>query len=130
MIKRFASLVILLFIATTASAITADELIAKNIEARGGLEKIRAIRSLRYSGKAHFGPTTLDFTMIIKRPGMLRREFSWQGLTSVTAYDGSVGWRINPFRGRKDPEKMAADNVKGLQLTADLDGPLVDYKAK
>lgn len=124
-------LTILLFSAVSSvSALTADELIAKNIEARGGIEKLRAIHSMRLTGKIHFGARALNFVWMAKRPGLLRRELSWQGLTAVTAYDGSVGWRINPFRGRVDPEKLAADNLKEIQLDADLDGPLVDYKAK
>jgi outer membrane lipoprotein-sorting protein len=125
---------LLLFIASSAMALTLDELIAKNIKARGGLEKIRAIHTLRSSGKLLFlgGGFSIElrYMQLIKRPGMLRTEALLQGLTAVTAYDGNVGWQVQPFQGRMDPERMAADDVKGLQLTADLDGPLVDYKAK
>ena len=121
---------LLCVLAGGASALTVDELIAKNIEARGGLEKIRSIQSLRQTGKVQFGSTALGYAWLGKRPGMVRSEISWQGLTSVSAYDGTVGWRINPFRGRIDPEKMAADDVKPMQLDADMDGPLIDYQAK
>jgi hypothetical protein len=125
----------LLFIAVgNASALTVDELVAKNIEARGGIEKIRAIRSLRETGRFEIGgdgfSAKMGFTALAKRPDMLRSEISFQGLTAITAYDGTVGWRIQPFRGRVDPEKMAADDMKQLKLQADIDGPLVDYKAK
>ncbi len=58
-----------------------------------------------------------------------RREL--QGLTLVQAYDGTQGWKINPFQGRKDPEKMSADDAKELaEDAADFTGALVDYKAK
>ncbi len=113
-----------------ASALTVDELIAKNIEARGGLEKIRAIQSLRQTGKVQFASTNVGYVWLGKRTGMVRTEISFQGLTAITAYDGSVGWRIQPFRGRIDPEKMAADDVKPMQLDADMDGPLIDYQKK
>lgn len=115
-----------------ASAVTVDELITKNIQAKGGLDKIHAIHSLRCSGTIRFGGggTEMKFTQMGKRPDRLRFEMAWQGLTSITAYDGSVGWRVRPFRGRLDPEKIAADDLKSLQLDADMDGPLVDYKAK
>jgi outer membrane lipoprotein-sorting protein len=122
---------ILLFIAvSSASAFTADELIAKNIQARGGLEKIRAIQSLRETGKAKFGDRELAYTHLARRPQMVRDELTMQGLTSVRAYDGSVGWRISPFRGRIDPEKISGDDLKSVQLQADIEGPLVDYKSK
>ena len=125
-----AMIALVLVISANASAITVDELIAKNIQARGGLEKIHAIHSMRQTGKVQFGSTTLNYAWMAKRPKMVRSEVSWQGLTSVTAYDGTIGWRIRPFRGRIDPEKMAEDELKPLELDADLDGPLVDYKAK
>lgn len=114
----------------SANALTVDELIAKNIQARGGIEKIRAIHSLRATGKIQIDSRSFGYTWIVKRPAMVRSEISFQGLTAVTAYDGKVGWRISPFRGRLDPEKMAADDVKPLELDADIDGPLVDYKVK
>jgi outer membrane lipoprotein-sorting protein len=125
---------LLLFAAANARAVTVDELIAKNIKARGGLEKIRAIQTLRTSGKIFAGDggfsLEIVYAQMIKRPGMIRQEYSMQGLTSVSAYDGSAGWQIQPFEGRLDPEKLSADDVKGLKLLADLDGPLVDYAAK
>ena len=53
-----------------------------------------------------------------------------QGLTMIRAYDGTEGWAVQPFRGRKDPEKLPADAAKQMAYDADLDGPLVDYKEK
>jgi len=126
--------VLALSAAASASAFTADELIAKNLAARGGLDRIRAIQSLRTSGQVRLGgggfSLDLASTRLVKRPAMWRQEVSWQGLTAVTAYDGAVGWQVQPFQGRLDPEKMAADDLKPLRLSADLDGPLVDYRAK
>jgi hypothetical protein len=51
-------------------------------------------------------------------------------MTAVQAYDGSVGWQTQPFRGRKDPELMGEDTLRDLLLAADFDGPLVDYAEK
>ncbi len=51
-------------------------------------------------------------------------------MTAVQAYDGSVGWQIQPFGGKKDPELMGEDDLRDLLLDADFDGPLVDYKEK
>lgn len=123
----------LLIIAGHVYAITADELIAKHVEARGGMEKIRAIQSLRLTGKMRFGGGALgdfNFTFLSKRAENMRTEVSRQGLTAVTAYDGTVGWAVRPFFGRKDPEKLSADDIKELKLQADIDGPLIDYKTK
>jgi hypothetical protein len=53
-----------------------------------------------------------------------------QGMTAVQAYDGQEGWKISPFQGRKDPEKMSADDTKSLIEEAEIDGPLVNWKEK
>jgi len=110
---------------------TADELIAKNIQARGGMEKIKGIRTLRMRGKFEGGGGfTAAVTQENQRPDLIRETFTLQGMTAVQAYDGSTGWQIQPFGGKKDPELMGEDDLRDLLLDADFDGPLVDYKEK
>src|SRR5580658_2242804 len=110
---------------------TADELIAKNIEARGGIEKMRAIKTFRMTGKFEGGGGfTASMGQENQRPNLLRETFTLQGMTAVQAYDGATGWQIQPFGGKKDPELMGEDDVRDLLLDADFDGPLVDYKEK
>jgi outer membrane lipoprotein-sorting protein len=129
-----ALLVVLCLAITGVRAMTADELIAKNIEARGGLARIQAITSIRETGIARLGGgdgvIEQAFTLLQTRGGSLRRERSMQGLTTVTAFDGTTGWTVNPFRGRREPQRLPPDAVKSLAFDADLDGPLVDYKKK
>ena len=110
---------------------TAEELVNKNIQAKGGTEKIKAIKSVRMSGKFEGGGGfTARVTQENMRPDLVRETFSLQGMTAVQAYDGSTGWQIQPFGGHKDPELMGEDDLRDLQLDADFDGPLVDYKDK
>ena len=114
-------------------ALDADELVARNIEARGGIERIKAIRTLRSEGKLTVGgdnPFEMDLALTVSREGKVRSEGSLQGMTLVQAYDGEVAWQIQPFQGRKDPDRMSADDAMDLLDSADIDGPLVDYKAK
>jgi hypothetical protein len=113
------------------SAQTAEEIIAKYIKTIGGAEKIEAIKTLRRTGKFTGGG---GFEAIIiqenKRPHMTRQEFSMQGMTGVTAYDGKTGWKIEPWQGKKDPEALGEEEMKGIQEDADFDGPLVNYQQK
>jgi hypothetical protein len=110
---------------------SADELVNKNIQAKGGIEKIKAIKSVRITGKlSGGGGFTAAMGQENLRPNLVRETFSLQGMTAVTAYDGSTGWQIQPFGGHKDPELMGEDDLKDLLLDADFDGPLVDYKEK
>jgi len=110
---------------------SAEELVNKNIQAKGGIDNIKAIKSVRITGKLSGGG---GFTAALgqenQRPNLVRETFSLQGMTAVTAYDGATGWQIQPFGGHKDPELMGEDDLKDLLLDADFDGPLVDYKEK
>jgi hypothetical protein len=109
---------------------TAEELVARNTEAKGGLAKIKAITSIRMTGRFQQG----DFSAIVgqeaKAPNLLRETFTIQNMTQIQAYDGSVGWQISPFQGRKDPELLGEDDVRDLVEQADFYGPLIDYRQK
>jgi hypothetical protein len=110
---------------------TVDELIDKNIEAKGGMDKIQAIKTLRMTGKlVAVGGFTGGTGQQNMRPNLVRETFTLQGMTSVQAYDGSTAWQIQPFGGRKDPEFMGDDDMRDLLIDADFDGPLVNYKEK
>ena len=118
-------------LAPVASAQTVDELIAKNIEAKGGLAKIKAVKSMRATGKMIGGPgMEFPFVMMNKRPKSTRMEFTFQGMTGMQVYDGKTAWMSMPFAGKKEPEVMPPDESKMLEEQADFDGPLVDYKEK
>src|ERR1041385_7239792 len=109
-----------------------DELVSKNIEAKGGATALQNLQSLRLTGKmlVRQGQIELGYLEIKKRPDDVRIEGSLQGMTQIEAYDGKEGWRVSPFFGRKDPERMSADDVKALIEDTEIDGPLVDWKAK
>ena len=132
------SLILAAFIAPTIFAQdktqpTADELVSKNIEAKGGATALHDLQSLRLAGKLlvqQGGQIELAYLQIKKRPDEVRTEASLQGMTQIQAYDGKEGWKVSPFFGRKDPERMSADDVKALVEDTEIDGALVDWKAK
>ena len=115
---------------SVASAQTVDELIAKNNQARGGLEKVRAVKTMKLTGKVFMQGMEAPAVMSFKRPRMVRTEFTFQGMTAVQGYDGTTAWMVMPFMGKTDPEKMTADDSKDIEEQSDADGPLVDYKEK
>jgi hypothetical protein len=129
---KIALCAILLGLAARAGAFTADELAAKNIEARGGGAALAAIENVRRSGQLilNGGQFTLGVVETRRRPDSIRDEATLQGLTQVEAYDGKEGWKIDPFQGRKDPERTSPDDLKGLIEDAQIGGPLEDYKAR
>src|SRR5262245_42667714 len=129
---RLAAL-LMCFVAPASFAITADELAQKNVQAKGGLDKLHTLQALRLTGHMRVQNDTLELGVVtlVKQPSSIRYEASLQGLTQVQAFDGHQAWQINPFQGRKDPEKLSADDAKGLgEDAADFAGALVDYQAK
>ncbi len=117
----------------SAQGLSADQVIAKNVEAKGGMAKLKAIKSIRITGKAAFGPMDAPFVLEQKRPGCFMQDVTVQNMHLIEAFDGKSGWTINPFAGyggKKDPELMDADGLKNAEQQADLDGPLVDYRDK
>ena len=86
---------------------TADELIAKNMAARGGLEKLKAVKTMRLTGKMKVGDDTMPSLLELKRPNMSRWQFTFDGQTAVQAFDGKAGWMWMPFAGMTEPQAMS-----------------------
>jgi len=114
-----------------AFAQSADEVIGKYLEARGGLDKIKAVDSARLKGTMTMGgQMEAPFVWTWKRPNKLRVEFTIQGQTGVQAFDGESGWSLMPFMGVTDPQPMAEDETKVFAEQADLDGQFIDSEKK
>ena len=132
MTKKHISLSAIFFI--LAGSITfaqdVDEIIKKNIEAKGGYEKIKSVQTIKMTGNMMQQGMKIPFTIWQKRPSFFRLEATVQGQTMVQAYDGETAWWIFPFMGDPTPQKMPEDQVKDVIDQADIDGHLVDYKKK
>jgi hypothetical protein len=117
---------------TPAPAPTIDELVAKNLEAKGGAAALEAIKAIRFEGRllVNQGQIELKYTETKKRPGKVRTDAVLQGMNLVQAYNGTNGWKIYPIYGRKDPEKMSGDEAKSLVEDAEIGGPLENWKAE
>ncbi len=118
-------------VTTPLVAQTADDIIARYIKTLGGADRIQAITTIHRSGKyVGGGGFTAPVSQENKRPNKVREEFTTQGLTGVSAYDGKSGWKIQPWEGKKDPEPLGEEELIDITDDADFDGPLVDYRQK
>jgi outer membrane lipoprotein-sorting protein len=109
---------------------SAEELVAKNLAARGGEEKIKGMSSARLVGNVSVQGMDMPITILTKRPNKMRQEMSMQGQTIVQAFDGETVWAINPMMGSAAPRVLEggpADAVKSQSL---FDGPLLGYKER
>lgn len=132
---KLTALALLGVLASACSTLPApgvDEIVASNLAARGGKERIQALQSIRESGTATAsGGRVARIVRELKRPGLFRLEFTYQGTTSVFANDGNSGWQVAPLQGQFEPMAMPpeADAAAGVDQR-DIEGPLVDWKQK
>jgi hypothetical protein len=117
--------------ATPLFAQTADDIIAHYLKTLGGADKVAAIKTIRRTGKyTGGGGFEAPIAQQNKRPNKVREEFTMQGLTGINAFDGSTGWKIEPWDGKKDAEALGEEEMIDIQDDADIDGPLVNYQQK
>lgn len=114
--------------ALTMSAQTADEIVARALAARGGVEKIKAIETQRLTGRISLSPDAEGpFVVEIKRGNKMREEMTLGGKTNIRTMNGTTGWVVD---GAEEPQPLSAGAVKNMAGGADIDGPLLDYKTK
>ena len=115
--------------AVPAAAQDAQSLVARNLEARGGAAALDAIKDVTFEGRTIFpGDFEVTYKEARARLGSSaadRVDFGLQGLDIIQAYDGHGGWKVNPLQGRKDAEKMSADEARSLADEALVEGPLL-----
>jgi len=140
----------------SVAKLTAEQVVTKNVAARGGLQSWQAVQTLSMSGKMDAGgnessarlavqgnklggvqlpkrpkdQAQLPFRMELKRTRKSRLEIDFRGKTAIQVYDGTKGWKLRPFLNRHEVEPFTADELKAAALQSDLDGPLLDYPAK
>lgn len=114
---------------SSAQTPTADELVAKNLAARGGLETLQSLNTMKVTGTVAFQGMEMPMTLLTKRPNRMRQELSMQGQAIVQAFDGQTVWASNPMLGpgARALEGPQADALKNQAL---FDGPLVGYKER
>ncbi|HLV86935.1 MAG TPA: hypothetical protein VKV39_08175 [Candidatus Sulfotelmatobacter sp.] len=135
--------------------LTVQQIVDKNVTARGGLSAWRAVNTLEMKGKMDAGgnqrstipvpneseaakvvpkrpseQAQLPFLMDLQRGHKVRVEIEFHGQTAVQVYNGSQGWKLRPFLNRHQVENFTADELKAASKDSDLDGLLIDYSSK
>jgi len=118
---------VLAFFATTAAyAQTADDIIAKHLDAMGGKDKLSTITSLHMEHTASFmGNDAPSSTTVLNGKGF-RNESEFNGQKVVRVYTDKGGWSINPFAGSEDPQAMPAEQYKAGEDEIYVD-PFLNY---
>src|SRR5262245_8879642 len=98
--KKILAFLFIVIGAFSVKAQTADDVLKNYFNAIGGLDKVKKIQSMKATGNFQQGGMNIPFVMTQKRPNLQLIEVTFQGMTQKIAYDGTMGWMINPFQGR------------------------------
>lgn len=117
----------------TPAKLTAEEIVARNVDARGGLEEWRKIKTMVWTGRVtsnHLPAPGLQFTLEQKRPNKTRMQINAPGEKSVRVFNGAQGWRMRMAHGQPEVQPFTPQEVSFAQTGHGIDGPLIDYAAK
>lgn len=112
------------------SAQSADELVAKNIVAMGGEEKLKGIKSQYVEGTMEVQGQTIAIKRWVKQDEAMRLEFMVNGTSNVQVVTRTAGWSLMPAMQQTTPQDMNPEVLKLMKNQLDVRGELYDYKGK
>ena len=128
--KIIASAFILLATSAVTFAQTADEIVAKHIEAIGGADKWKAVKAMEMNNKFTVQGMDIASKTVIVSGKSLRTDISVMGQEIISAIDGETGWAQQPamMGGTGEPEDMPGALIKESRKQVYLGGSLLNYK--
>jgi len=125
----FVTAALVMLAAAPGAQTTADEIVARNLSAKGGVERLKALTTARITGKLVAQGREVPMTVWSKRPNLMRRQLLVEGQKLINGFDGTTLWAIGPGMGDKAQEVTGpqADMAKD---EAEFDNVFVDYKEK
>jgi len=131
-IKIILSLLVFCVFSAQINAQTAEEIIKKHIEARGG-EFLKSVHSIKLVGKLETSGRSYKLLFIKKMPDKIRFQVDMNGTPGVTVFTGDSGWIFDPSQGLYEPRKLSLAEVKQKKplityLMVFFDDLLLNYK--
>jgi outer membrane lipoprotein-sorting protein len=122
------ALLSLLAVAPPSIAQTAEDIVAKNLAAKGGAEKWKSVSSVKMTGKLTAQGRDVSMTVYTKRPNLMRQDIVTPKGTVVQGFDGVTPWILAP--GADIPREVTGPQADAARSGADFDSPLIDYASK
>lgn len=130
--KRFFTLLMaVIFLVVLCQGQSVEEIIQKNLEVKGGLEKLKEIQTMKTTGKMVMMGFETKITMWFKEPVMVKMEMLISEKKMTMGYDGTTAWQMSPLIGSEDPQEMTGPQAEQIKDNADMfSDPFVHYKDK
>lgn len=124
------SLMALVFLGSSmiAGAQTADEIVNKYINAIGGKEVIKNIKSIITEADLSIMGSSLSSTTTVLVGKGFRNEANFNGQMIIQVVTPTGGWMLNPLAGQTEPQALPEDQVKAAQTALNVGGALTNYK--
>ena len=130
--KKIKNLLVATFALTTlnVAAQTADEIIAKNVEAMGGVTKIASLKTVKKSGSLSMQGMDIPMVFTVSQMKGFRVDVEVMGTSNYQIVTPEKAFMFFPVQQMTEPKEMDAETVKGMQSALDIQGALVNYKEK
>ena len=113
--------------AATAASQTIDDIIARNLEAKGGVETLKSTNSVKMTGNltSPGAPAAMTMELIAKRPNLVRREMRMGEQSMISAFDGTTVW---VKQGGGAAQTLTGPEAEQLKQGAEFDSVFLNYK--
>lgn len=130
--KAFKKLVFmaLCFASISAFGQTADEIVAGNVAAMGGAEKLSSLKTIKMEGSMATQGVDVGIVMTKKHMAGLRLDLDIMGTSNYQLANPTKGWVFMPIMQQTEPLEMDADQLASAQGQLDVQGALFNYKEK
>jgi len=130
--KLLYTIAIAAFATISLQAQNLDQILKDHYKAHGQ-DKIAQVNTMVATYKmalTALGGMEMSLTIYQARPNKMRAETNMMGTQSITTYNGTTGWMLNPGMGVTEPQQMDEDEIRGAMQQAQFDSPLWNYKDK
>lgn len=116
--------------AVGVSAQNVDVIVQKHIDAMGGMDKLNALKTVKMEGNLNVQGTDVAIVMTKKHQEGLRMDMEIMGSSNYQLANKTKGWVFMPIMGQTEPTEMTPEQFAVVNSQLDLQGTLVNYKAK
>jgi hypothetical protein len=128
--KKLLFAVALFVSAAGLKAQTADEIIDKHIAALGGKDALSKLNSVMMEGTMNVMGNDITVKLAQVQNKGQRQDIVAMGMNGYAIVTPKEGWSYMPFMGQTKPEPVPAEQIKEALDDLDIQGNLLDYKAK
>ncbi len=128
--KKVLGTIYMMAIAIGSFAQTADEIVQKHINAMGGAEKLKKLKTVTMEGSMNVMGNDVSVKIFQENNKGMRQNISISGMDGYTIVTPTEGWSYMPFMGQTAPEAVPEADLKQSIDDLDLESALLNYKEK